>query len=37
MAWRQFSDHFLYHLYVDTYSFVGIAPRVLVLLDLNVY
>ena len=34
---RQLSDHFVYHMYVDTYSFVCFAPRVLVLLDLNVY
>ena len=37
VTWRQLSDHFVYHMYVDTYSFVCFAPRVLVLLDLNVY
>ena len=37
MTWRQLSDHFVYHMYVDTYSFVCFAPRVLVLLDLYVY
>ena len=37
VTWRQLSDLFVYHVYVDTYSFVCFAPRVLVLLDLNVY
>ena len=37
VTWRQLSDHFVYHMYVDTYSFVCFAPRVLVILDLNVY
>jgi len=36
-TWWQLCDHFVYHMYVDTYSFVCFEPRVLVLLDLNVY
>ena len=28
-AWRQLSDHFVYHMYADTYSFVCVAPQVL--------